>query len=123
MPGMRWKLLDLVLLVFAAAVVFAAYRYFWKGPPDPNERFYLSAYVALLAAASLAAFFARPRWRRWFQGFALSAWFNLVFVMWGGFGIVTYVDAERVAEGSQMGVIFSVVAALASGCLLEPPDA
>jgi hypothetical protein len=117
----RWRLFDLLLLVFATALAFAAYRYFWNPPPDPNARPYLSAYLALLAPATLGAFFARPGWRRPSQGFALFGWCNLVFVMWGGFGLSTIDDAERIVQGSKMGMVFGILSAFLAAWFLDPP--
>lgn len=122
MASVRWKLWDLLLLILACGVAFAAYRYFWKPPPHPNARLYLSAYLVLLAAATLGSFYARPRWRRPAQGFALFGWCNLVFVMWGGFWLTFFPDAERVVEGSQMGVVFGTLSALIAALLLESPS-
>jgi hypothetical protein len=118
----RWKVSDLLLLVVACGIAFAAYRYFWQPAPDPNARPYLSAFLALLATASLGSFFARPSWRRPCQGFASFGWCNLVFVMWGGFGLKTIIDARRIVEGSQMGVVFGVLSAILAAWLLEPPS-
>jgi hypothetical protein len=118
----RWKVSDLLLLVLACGITFAAYRYFWKPPPDPNARPYLSAFLTLLATASLGSFFARPSWRRPCQGFAFFGWCELVFVIWGGFRLTNMADAQRVVEGSQLGVVFGVLSALAVTWLLEPPS-
>jgi hypothetical protein len=118
----RWKLSDLLLLVLACGVAFAAYRFFWQPPPDPNAGPYLSAYLALLATASLGSFFAWPRWRRPSQGFALYGWCNLVFVMRGGFRLTTMGDAQWIVQGSQMGVVFGILSALLAAWLLEPPS-
>ena len=121
MSRTRWKLSDLLLLVAASGLAFAAYRYFWEPAPNPNARPYLSAYLALLAPATLGAFFARPAWRRPSQGFALFGWCNLAFVLWGGFGLSTIYDSERIVQGSKMGVVFGLFSALLSAWLLEPP--
>jgi hypothetical protein len=121
MTGPRWRLADLLLLVLACGIAFAGYRYFWQPPPDTNPRPNLSAHLILLATATLGSFFARPRWRRPCQGFAVFAWLNLAFVLWGGFGLTTYEDVERVVQGSQLGTVFGVLAALLATWVLEPP--
>jgi hypothetical protein len=87
-----------MLLVLACGIAFAAYRSFWWPPPDQNERFHLSAYLAVLVTATLGSFFARPGWRRPFQAFALFAWCNLLFVMWGGFVLSSDYDSHRAAS-------------------------
>lgn len=71
-----------------------------------------------LRVAYRSFFHARPTWRRPSQGFSLFGWCNLAFVIRGGFGPSTITDAERIVEGSRMGVAFGVIAALlAAGCL------
>ena len=117
----RWKLSDLLLLVLACGVAFAAYRYFWWPPPDQNVRFHLSVYLVFLATATLGSFFARPGWRRPFQAFALFAWCNFVFVMWGGFVVSSLYDEQRVVEASNSGVVFGFLSALVAFWLFEPP--
>jgi hypothetical protein len=42
--------------------------------------------------------------------------------MWGGFGLITIIDAKRIVEGSQMGVVFGVLSAILAAWLLEPPS-
>ncbi len=121
MIGPRWKLSDLLLLILACGVAFAAYRYFWWPPPDPNVRFHLSVYLVILVTATLGSFFARPSWRRPFQAFALFAWCNLVFVMWGGFVLSTDYDSYRVVEASKSGVVFGSLSALVALWLFERP--
>jgi hypothetical protein len=121
MTGPRWKLSDLLLFVLACGVAFAAYRYFLWPPPDDNVRFHLSVYLVALVTATLGSFFARPGWRRPFQAFALFAWCNLVFVMWGGFVLATDYDSHRVVEASKSGVVFGFLSALVAAWLLEPP--
>jgi hypothetical protein len=117
----RFNLSDLVLLIAFAAIAFAAYRYFWQPPPDPNARLYLSAFLVLLSTATLGSFLAHPRWRRAFQGFAALGWCELVCVAWCGFGWDNFSDARRIAEGSQMGMVFGVLSAILSAWLFEPP--
>ena len=119
----RWMLSDLLLLVLATGIALACYRLFWKPPPDPNARPYLSAFLVLLATASLGSVFGRPALRRPFRGFALYGWCNLVFILHGGFVLKTVYDARRIVEGSQMGVVFGVLSAILAAWLLEPPGA
>jgi hypothetical protein len=52
----------------------------------------------------------------------LYGWFNLIFVQWGGFGLETLFVAERLVQGSQMGVVFGVLTAILAALLLEPAD-
>jgi hypothetical protein len=120
----RWKLSDLLLLVLACAIAFAAYSYFWQ-PGTWNTGLYLSAYLALLSPATLGSFFARPGWRRPFQGFALFGWCNLVIVLLRVGFQPTMISSplEWIEEGAQMGLVFGVLAALLAGWLLEPPSA
>ena len=115
------NLRDLLLLVLACGVAFAAYRYFWWPPPDQNVRFHLSAYLVILTTATLGSFVARPGWRRPFQAFALFAWCNLLFVMWGGLILSSGYDEHRVVEASKSGVVFGFLSALVAYWLFDQP--
>jgi hypothetical protein len=116
----RWNLSDLVLLVLVCGMAFGAYRHFWQPSPAPSARFFLSTFLACLAIACLGSFFARPRWRRPFQGFAVFGWFELVFGIWAAFETRNPNDPRRIAECSQMGLVFGVLCALLAAWLLEP---
>jgi hypothetical protein len=117
------KITDLLILILTVAVGLAAWRHFWVPAPDANARLYLAAYLVLLASASLGAFFAWPRWRRAYRGYALFGWCNFAFVMRGGFGLTTIYDARNLIQGSQSGVVLAVLSALLATLLLEPPRA
>jgi hypothetical protein len=116
-----WKVSDLLLLVLSAGLAFGAFRYFWQPAPHPNIYLFLSSYLALLAIATLGSFLGKPALRRPCQGFAAFGWLNLVCVIQGGFEVSTSFDAERIVEGSQMGVAFGAVCALVAAWFLEPP--
>jgi len=116
-----WKVSDLLLLVLTAGMAFGAFRYFWQPAPHPNTTLFLSAYLALLAMATLGAFLGKPALRRPCQGYAVFGWLSLVCILRGGFAIVTFVDAQAVVEGSQMGMAFGAICALVAAWFLEPP--
>jgi hypothetical protein len=117
----QWTLRDLMLFVLACGVAFAAYRYFWWSSPSQDVRFHLSAYLAILATATLGSFCARPRWRRPFQAFALFVWCNFLFVMYGGFWVSTPYDKFVVIEASKSGVVLGFLCALVAFRLFDPP--
>jgi hypothetical protein len=121
MPRPRWKLSDLLLLVLACGVAFAAYRFFMWPPPDTNGRTYLAAYLSLLTTTSLGSFFARPSWRRSSQGFASFGWCHLIFLMWVCDGLNLRDLGGTIVLGCQMGVVFGVLCAIVAAWLLEPP--
>ena len=121
MNRLRLNLRDLLLFVLACGVAFAAYRYFWWPPPDQNVRFHLSIYLAILTTATLGSFSARSGWRRPFQAFALFAWCNLLFVMWGGLVLSSDYDQHRVVEASKSGVVFGFLSAILAYWLFDPP--
>jgi hypothetical protein len=116
-PNLR----DALLLVVACGVAFAAYRCFWRPPPDQNVRFHLSVYSSVLTMATLGSFRARPRWRRPVQAFAFFAWCNLLFVMWGGLVLSSSYDEHRVVEASKSGMVFGFLSALVAYWLFDPP--
>jgi hypothetical protein len=116
----RWKLSDLMVLIIVCGLAFAAYHLFWEPPPGPNPRGELSAFLACLAIASLGSFFARPTWRRAFQGFAAFGWCELAFVVWRGFAQQTISDVLWISEGSRMGVVLGILCAILAVWLLEP---
>jgi hypothetical protein len=118
---LRWKISDLIVLVLVSGIGFAAYRLFWLQPSSPNPRLFLSSFLSLLATASLGSFYAYPRWRRAYQGFATFGWLELVFVIWGGFWNRLPQDARQVAEGSQMGIVLGLLCAILAWWLFEPP--
>jgi hypothetical protein len=118
----RWNLSDLLILVAVFGIAFAGCVLFWLPLPSPNFRPFLSAFLVCLSLASMGSFFAKPRWRRAFQGFAVFGWFQLVCVLWGGFGVHLIRDAERVAEGSQIGMLFGVLTGILAWWLFEPPS-
>ena len=121
----RFSIRDIFLLILSIGMSLATYRYFWMPPPDPNARPYLAGYLAILTMTTLGSFFVRTRWRRPCQGYALFAWLNLVFVMYGGFWLNDLNDAYRVVKGSQLGMSLGIVCSVLSGWLLEearPPE-
>jgi hypothetical protein len=113
----RWKLSDLLLLVAVCGIAFAAYHLYW-GPSSYRGlggSANASAFLACLAVASLGSFFARPRWRRAFQGFAAFGWLELVFV------ISRYIESHANEAIIDLGLIFGVLCAIVAWWLFEPP--
>jgi hypothetical protein len=114
----RWKLSDLLVLVAVCGLGFAAYRLYW-GPssyPGLGARANSSAFLACVAVASLGSFFARPRWRRGFQGFAAFGWLELVFVIW------RHIESQDNAETIDMGLLFGLLCAIVAWWLFDPPQ-
>jgi hypothetical protein len=120
----RFSLRDLLLLIASIAIALAVYLYLWMPAPNPNARPYLASYLAVLTMTTLGSKYATRTWRRPCQGYALCAWLNLAFVMWGGFGLSDIYDAERVVHGAKLGIGLGILCALLAGWLLkEPPEA
>jgi hypothetical protein len=113
----RFKLSDLVLLVVVFGIVFAAYRLYWSPSSYPGlgARANSSAFLACLSLASLGSFFAKPRWRRGFQGFAAFGWLELVFLIW------RHMESQENAELVDMGLLFGVLCAILAWRLFELP--
>ena len=117
----RFSIRDICLLIVSIGIALAAYRYLWMPVPNPNARPNLAAYLAVLTLTTLGSFLGNRRWRRPCQGYSLFAWLNLIFVMYGGFWLNDYSDAERVVHGSRLGMSLGILCSLLAGWLLEEP--
>jgi hypothetical protein len=115
MPSIKWRLKDLFLLTFAAAIAFAAYREFWDSANTwdawPNYRILFTLYLATLSIATLGAFWGRPSLRGFFAGYALFCWMHLATTLQGGF-IGSDSMGRVLVQGSALGAMVGVISGI-----------
>lgn len=113
---MRWRVVHLAVLVFAAAVALGIYRAFW-GPNYLNAKVAFGGYLASVVAASIGAYSSKPYWRRLWLGYAGFGWGWIALVLRHFLGLVPDVYAEPLIRYCALGAALGVLCALASQSL------
>ncbi len=131
---MRWSLANVLIFVVLIGLALGTYRIFWDQSLAFNSRSLsnyfnsrtlFTVYLAALTTASIAVYEARPRWRRAWVGYALFGWIYLLLVLRGGFGFTPDVYASNLSRFCLLGMLMSVICALAAHLLpglREPRD-
>jgi hypothetical protein len=120
---MRWSLAQLLLVVLVIGMILGIHRGFWGRSSYFNSRILFATNLAALTTSTLAAVEARPRWRRFWLGYAAFGWCYLALVLRGGFGFTPDVYADNLARFSVLGMILGLICALVAHHLpgLRPP--
>lgn len=113
---MRFRVAHLLLLVLAAGIALAIHRALW-GPQHYNARIVFGAYLACLVTATIAAFYATPRWRRPWLGYAAFGWCWLALVLRDYLGRIPDMYAPNMMAYALLGMGLSVLCALAAHTL------
>ena len=115
---MRYKVAHLLLFVLASGIAFAIHRSLW-GPQHHNAKIVFGAYLACLVTASIATFYATPRWRRLWLGYAAFGWCWLALVLWDYLGRIPDMYTPNMMAYSLLGMalLYAVAMGLAGGLL------
>jgi len=111
---LRWRTIDLMVLVLLVALALAAYRFFYAGRSGVPWRFVFSANLAVLTLATLASFYGVPPWQRVCQSYAIFGWLYLVLILRLGLFENTLQAARGSQDQAAMGMLFGLMCALAA---------
>jgi hypothetical protein len=123
----RWRLVDLFVLMTAAAVIAVLVLYFtnWSdylltSPLLRNHRHFFSLNLLLLTTATLASFLGYALTRRFAAGYAAFGWVYLICVLRGSFIETANYDLWIHGKASVMGIAYSVLAGIVAYYVLPP---
>ena len=110
---MRWPLSALLLAITIAACSLGVITAFWKDS-HPNHPLLMGVYILTICVSTVAAIFGTSSFRGAFAGVSLFGTAYLIFVLHGGFGLVTIHDSEWLASNTKLGLALMGIAFLAS---------
>ena len=101
---------DLFLFVLLIGGAFAVQKWFWT--PDSDYWLLFGTYLAVVSAATVAAFLSRQRCSAFLLGVAVFGWVYLALVLHGGFGLVFEHDGESLGNNSKLGLALAFLTGL-----------
>ena len=110
---MKLKIVHLMLVVFAAAIMFAIHHYL-GGPKWRNAVIAFGSYLLFLISASIAVYYSERRFRRLWLGYAAFGWTWLALVLRDYLGMLPDIYASNKTDFCLLGMALGVLCALGS---------
>jgi hypothetical protein len=111
--NMKWRIVHLLILVFALTIALAIHRSFW-GPKWRNAVIVFGVYLAVLVATTIGACYSESRKRRPWLGYAVFGWLWLALVLRDYLGMLPDLYAPNKLDFSILGMALGVLCAVAS---------